>query len=109
MQAAVSPSESILWHCSSSPWRLLRVYAGAMWKCCVRVLSWQRCALRRMRHPKGIAELEAQLARHFRLPEEPPCGSANSFQNYIYLTQVSLNSLLSALLALLQRMRNFVM
>lgn len=69
----------------------------------MRVLSWRRCAWRRMRHPNGIAELEAQLARHFRLPEEPPCGSANSFQNYIHLTQVSLNSLLSAFLALRAR------
>ena len=75
----------------------------------MHVLSWQRCALRRMRHPNGIAELEAQLARHFGLPEESPGGSADSFQKYIYLTQVSLNSLPSAFLASLQRMRHALM
>ena len=41
-----------------------------------------------MRHPNGIAELEAQLARHFRLPQQPPGGSAEAFQKSIFLTQV---------------------
>ena len=43
---------------------------------------------RRMRHPNGIAELEAQLARHFRLPQQMPGGFAEAFQKFIYLTQV---------------------
>jgi hypothetical protein len=66
-------------------------------------------ALRRMRHPNGIAELEAQLARHFRLPEEPFGGSSTSFQKYIYLTQVSMNGFLSASLGLLHRKGNALM
>ena len=48
----------------------------------------------RMRHPNGIAELEAQLARHFRLPQQPAGGSAKAFQKFIYLTQVLHNCLI---------------
>ena len=53
----------------------------------------------RMRHPNGLAELEAQLQRHFHLPPsggQAPSGgnlaafpsSTELFQQYIYLTQV---------------------
>ena len=46
-----------------------------------------------MRHPNGIAELEAQLKRHFKLPQQFPGGSAEAFQKFIYLTQVLLTCL----------------
>ena len=61
----------------------------------------------RMRHPNGLAELEAQLQRHFHLPpsgwQGPSGGKADDleafpsstelFQQYIYLTQVEYASL----------------